>query len=77
MGTHIKDLADESIVSILEYLRAADLVSTSEVSKKIFLKSFIRKAVIVRTDRRLSRRSATFWALVFRIPTEQVAALLP
>ena len=50
MGTHIKDLADESIVSILEYLRAADLVSTSEVSKKIFLKSFIRKAVIFQLD---------------------------
>lgn len=32
-------------------------------------------AGVVRTDRRLSRRSATFWALVFRIPIEQVAAL--
>jgi hypothetical protein len=30
---------------------------------------------VVRTDRRLSRRSANFWALVFGIPAEQVAAL--
>jgi uncharacterized protein DUF6922 len=30
---------------------------------------------VVRTDRRLSRRSANFWALVFGIPSDQVAAL--
>jgi hypothetical protein len=29
----------------------------------------------VRTERRLSRRSANFWALVYGIPPDQVAAL--
>jgi hypothetical protein len=30
---------------------------------------------VIRTERRLSRRSAAFWALVYRIPYEEVAAL--
>ena len=30
---------------------------------------------VIRTDRRLSRRSANFWALVFGLPTEHVTAL--
>ncbi len=30
---------------------------------------------IIRTDRRLSRKSANFWALVYRIPSDEVAAL--
>ncbi len=30
---------------------------------------------VVRHDRSLSRRSANFWALVYRIPGDQVAAL--
>ncbi len=30
---------------------------------------------VIRAERRLSRRSATFWALVYRIPTNEVAAL--
>ena len=30
---------------------------------------------VLRTDRRLSRRSANFWALVFDLPTREVAAL--
>jgi len=30
---------------------------------------------VVRTERRLSRRSATFWALVYRIPPDEVVAL--
>jgi len=34
-------------------------------------------AGVVRTERRLSRRSANFWALVYRIPSDQVAALNP
>lgn len=32
---------------------------------------------VVRKERRLSRKSATFWALVYRIPFDQVAALGP
>jgi hypothetical protein len=30
---------------------------------------------VIRTERRLTRRSANFWALVYRIPPEEVAAL--
>ena len=30
---------------------------------------------VIRTERRLSRRSANFWALVYRIPCDEVAAL--
>jgi len=30
---------------------------------------------VVRTERRLSARSANFWALVYRVPPEDVAAL--
>ncbi|HEV8130297.1 MAG TPA: hypothetical protein VGQ81_03535 [Acidobacteriota bacterium] len=30
---------------------------------------------VVRTDRGLSRKSANFWALVYSIPSEEVAAL--
>ena len=30
---------------------------------------------VLRTDRRLSPRSANFWALVFNLPTREVAAL--
>jgi hypothetical protein len=30
---------------------------------------------VIRAERRLSRRSAAFWALVYRIPREEVAAL--
>lgn len=30
---------------------------------------------VLRTDRRLSPRSANFWALVFRLPASDVAAL--
>jgi hypothetical protein len=30
---------------------------------------------VIRAERRLTRRSANFWALVYRIPPEEVAAL--
>lgn len=32
---------------------------------------------VIRTERRLTRRSANFWALVYRIPPDEVAALKP
>jgi hypothetical protein len=31
---------------------------------------------VIRTERRLSPKSATFWALVYGIPEEEVAALV-
>jgi hypothetical protein len=30
---------------------------------------------VIRAERKLTRRSANFWALVYRIPPEEVAAL--
>ncbi len=30
---------------------------------------------VIRTERRLSRKSATFWALLYGIPTSKVSAL--
>ena len=41
--------------------------------RQIFSEEEIK--AIIRSDRRLSRRSAHFWALVYRISTEEVAAL--
>jgi hypothetical protein len=38
-----------------------------------FAESEIRRVLC--TERRLSRRSANFWALIYGIPLEQVAAL--
>jgi hypothetical protein len=32
---------------------------------------------VLRTERRLSRKSANFWALVYGIPADTVAALQP
>jgi len=43
-----------------------------------WLKSSFTKAQIIdviKTERRLSRRSATFWALAYDLPPKQVAAL--
>jgi hypothetical protein len=32
---------------------------------------------VLRAERRLSRKSATFWALIFQVPSREVAALNP
>ena len=40
---------------------------------RVFTKEQIHD--VLRTDRRLSPRSANFWALVFDLPTREVAAL--
>jgi hypothetical protein len=32
---------------------------------------------VLRTERRLSRKSANFWAIVYHIPSEEIAALKP
>ena len=42
---HIKMLADENLVSILEYLRATDLATVREVDKTVFQKLRVSKAV--------------------------------
>ncbi len=43
--------------------------------RQAFSEAEIKEAV--RSERRLSRRSANFWALVYRIPFAEVAALKP
>jgi hypothetical protein len=41
--------------------------------RETFSEQEIRR--VLRTERRLSRKSANFWALMYKIPDEQVAAL--
>lgn len=41
--------------------------------KIVFTEQEIKK--VIREDRRLSPKSATFWALLYDIPAEEVAAL--
>jgi len=41
--------------------------------RQTFSEAEIRQ--VVRTERRLSRRSANFWALVYGIPADEAAAL--
>ena len=48
--SNIRDLADETVVLILEYLRAMDLASVCEVDKTIFNKSRVYKAVKYQMD---------------------------
>ena len=50
MPTTLRDLHDEAIVTILEFLRAVDIVSTTEVSKSLFQGSLITKAVNFQLD---------------------------
>jgi len=41
--------------------------------RELFPEEEIRR--VLRTERRLSRKSANFWALLYQIPADQVAAL--
>jgi hypothetical protein len=41
--------------------------------RELFPEQEIRR--VLRTERRLSRKSANFWALMYNVPAEQVAAL--
>jgi len=43
--------------------------------KETFPEAEIKR--VISTERRLSRKSANFWALVYRIPPQDVAALYP
>jgi hypothetical protein len=42
---HFKELAEESVVGILEYLRAMDLANVSEVDKTVFRKLRVSRAI--------------------------------
>jgi len=41
--------------------------------RKTFTEAEIRR--VLKSERRLSEKSANFWALVFRVPSREVAAL--
>jgi len=58
-----------TIARILEY---GDEPAVSWL-KEAFAEDQIRRVIC--TERRLSRKSATFWALVYQIPRSEVAAL--
>ena len=60
---------DYTILRVLEY---GDRDAVSWL-KETFSAEEIRR--VLRTERRLSRKSANFWALVYGVPPEEVAAL--
>jgi len=60
---------DYTIFRVLEYGDVAAFAWLRET----FADDEIRR--VLRTERRLSPKSATFWALVYRIPANQIAAL--
>ena len=60
---------DYTILRVLEYGDGAAFAWLRET----FAEEEIRR--VLRTERRLSPKSATFWALVFGVPADEVAAL--
>ena len=59
--------------TILRILELGDDAAVAWM-RETFAEDEIRR--VVRTERRLSPKSATFWALIYGIPEEQVAALV-
>lgn len=64
--------ADYPAYTILRILEFGDDAAVRWL-REMFSESQI--AEVIRTERRLSRRSAGFWALVYHIPENEVAAL--
>jgi hypothetical protein len=64
-----EDYPDYTIFRVLEYGNEEALAWL----RKTFPESEILR--VLRTERRLSRKSANFWALVFGVPFREVAAL--
>lgn len=64
-----EDYPDYAIFRVLEY---GDETALGWL-RKTFPESEIRR--VLRTERRFSRKSANFWALVFGVPFPDVAAL--
>ena len=64
-----KQYPDYAIFRVLEYGNEEALAWL----RKTFSDAEIRR--VLRAERRLSRRSANFWALVFGVPSYEVAAL--
>ena len=68
-GFQPAEYPDYTISRILEFGDEAAIAWMRD----IFPDSEIHR--VLRTDRRLTRKSANFWALVYKIPAEDVAAL--
>jgi hypothetical protein len=64
-----EDHPDYTIFRVLEYGNEEALAWL----RKTFSETEIAR--VLRTERRLSPKSATFWALVFGVPSHEVAAL--
>jgi hypothetical protein len=60
---------DYTIARLLEYGNREAL----SWLRSLFSEQEIKK--VIRTERRLTRRSATFWGLVYHLPSEQITAL--
>jgi hypothetical protein len=66
-----EDYPDYTIFRVLEYGDRDALAWLRETFSETEI------ARVLRTERRLSRKSANFWALVFGVPPHEVAALNP
>ncbi len=60
---------DYTILRVLEY---GDVAAFAWI-RETFADGEIRR--VLRTERRLSPKSATFWALIFGVPEEEIVAL--
>jgi len=66
---HPENYPDYTILRILEHGDEA----AAAWMRQTFAESEIRR--VLSTERRLSRKSANYWALVYGIPSREVAAL--
>ena len=64
-----EDHPDYTIFRVLEHGNGEALAWLRETFSEADI------ARVLRSERRLSRKSATFWALVFGVPSHEVAAL--
>lgn len=72
--TNVDDF-DPSAYPVYTILRVLEHGDEEDVAwlRQVFTTEDIHR--VLRTDRRLSPRSANFWALIFGLPTRDVAAL--
>jgi len=70
-------LRDEDLTAYPDYTIGRLLEMGDDPAVQWMRETFPRTEIerVIRTERRLSRRSANFWALVYGIPAGEVAAL--
>lgn len=71
------DLQSFDPQSYPEYTIGRILEYGNEAAVSWLRKNFSMRAIVdvIRNDRRLSPKSARFWALVFSVPSDEIAAL--